>query len=156
MGTSGKKWSVIYAGTGTINTSDERLKTQIKPSDLGLEFINKLNPISYKWINGGNKIVKDANGEDLKDEQGYVITEPTPGKRIHYGLLAQQLKSVLNEVGNEDFAGWVLSNVDDPDSEQAIRYSELIAPLIKAVQELSTEVKTLKSELAAIKYDDGK
>ena len=34
---------------GTINTSDERLKKDIQDSDLGLDFINKLRPVSYKF-----------------------------------------------------------------------------------------------------------
>lgn len=31
LGASGKRWSVVYAGTGTINTSDAREKTGVQP-----------------------------------------------------------------------------------------------------------------------------
>ena len=50
-------WKTIYSNTGTINTSDQRLKTNILSSDLGLDFINKLNPVSYKFIEGGKEII---------------------------------------------------------------------------------------------------
>ena len=34
-----------------IATSDQRHKTEIADSDLGLSFINRLRPIKYKWRN---------------------------------------------------------------------------------------------------------
>ena len=62
-------------------------------------------------------------------------------------LSAQQVKSVLDELGIENFAGWVLANKDDPASTQGLRYTEFIAPLIKAVQELSQKVADLEAKL---------
>jgi hypothetical protein len=41
----------------------------------------------------------------------------------------------------------VLADKDDPNSIQGLRYSEFIAPLIKAIQELSQEVADLKAKL---------
>ncbi len=54
--TSTNKWSAIYAANWTIQTSDEREKTEIKESILWLDFINALNPVSYKWKVGGNEV----------------------------------------------------------------------------------------------------
>ena len=36
-------------------------------------------------------------------------------------------------------------------TEYGLRYTEFVGPLIKAVQELSAEVETLKTEVAALK-----
>ena len=126
-------WKTIYSNTGTINTSDQRLKTDILSSDLGLEFINKLNPVSYKFIEGGKEIV---DGDPVS----------VPGNRTHYGLIAQEVKQVLEQTNIEDFAGWVLLDKENPDSEQALRYEEFISPLIKAVQELTARVKALEEQ----------
>jgi hypothetical protein len=126
-------WKTVYSNTGTINTSDQRLKTDVLSSDLGLEFINKLNPVSYKFIEGGKEIV---DGDPVS----------VPGTRTHYGLIAQEVKQVLEQTGIEDFAGWVLLDKEDPDSEQALRYEEFISPLIKAVQELTARVKALEEQ----------
>ena len=126
-------WKTVYSNTGTINTSDQRLKTDILSSDLGLDFINELNPVSYKFIEGGKEIV---NGDPVS----------VPGNRTHYGLIAQEVKQVLEETNIEDFAGWVLLDKEDPDSEQALRYEEFISPLIKAVQELTARVKALEEQ----------
>jgi len=134
LGASSFLWSVVYAKTGTINTSDIRAKTEITPSVLGLDFIKSLNPVSYKFKVGGNQVDK---------ETGEVTA--IPGARTHFGLLAQEVKASLDELApGQDFSGWVLMDMDDPDSYQGLRYDSFIAPMIKAIQELSAKVKALE------------
>ncbi len=128
LGGSGARWSAVWAATGTIQTSDIRQKTDIAPSDLGLDFICALEPVKYRWIVGGN-------------EAG----APRPGRRTHYGLLAQQVQAVL---AGADFAGHILADPADPDSEQGLRYDAFIAPLISAVQELASRIDQLERDPA--------
>lgn len=128
---SNRFWKTIYSNTGTINTSDQRLKTNIVISDLGLNFINKLNPVSYKFIEGGKEVI-----------DGDIVS--IPGSRTHYGLIAQEVKATLDESGVSDFAGWVKIDMSEEDSIQGLRYDQFIAPLIKAVQELTARVKALE------------
>lgn len=116
LGTAGNRWSVVYAATGTINTSDARQKTEVQDTDLGLEFVNSLRPVSFKWIS---------------DRLGVV----------NYGLLAQEVESVL---GGKAFGGHVYDKGADV---HGLRYDQFIAPLIKAVQELSAEVERLKEQI---------
>ena len=131
-GLGGNRWSVIYSATALINTSDEREKTEIVDSPLGLNFVMSLKPVAYKFKTGGNNVSEDG-----------AIT-PIEGKRQHFGLLAQQVKEVC---GNIDFGGWVLTNKNDPNSTQGLRYDEFIAPMIKAIQELSAKVTALEAKL---------
>jgi hypothetical protein len=112
-------WKNIYLNSAATVISDERTKENILVSDLGLDFINKLNPVKYNKIDGN---------------------------RTHYGLIAQQVKSVLDEASIEDFGGWVISDINDPEGQQALRYEEFISPLIKAVQELTARVKLLEEK----------
>jgi len=136
-GANGARWSAVWAVNGTIQTSDQRDKTNIEPTPLGLEFINKLNPVSYKWIEGGRVVVS-------VDELGNETTEPVPGQRTHHGLLSQEVKAALPE--GVDFGGWVLTDKENPDSQQALRYDQFIAPLINAIKELSAKVEVLESK----------
>jgi hypothetical protein len=129
--TSNRFWKTIYSNTGTVATSDQRLKTDVVSSNLGLNFINDLNPVSYKFIEGGKEIV-----------DGDLVS--IPGSRTHYGLIAQEVKEVLDASGVADFAGWVKLDMSEADSMQALRYDQFIAPLIKAVQELTARVKALE------------
>ena len=128
LGASDARWSTLWAATGTIQTSDIRQKTDLEPCDLGLDFICALIPVKYRWRVGG-----------LEDGT------PRPGRRTHYGLLAQDVQAVL---GATDFAGHILSDPADPDSEQGLRYDAFIAPLIRAVQELAERVGELEDAKA--------
>lgn len=112
-------WKNIYLNSAATVISDERTKENIITSDLGLTFINNLTPVKYNKIGG---------------------------ERTHYGLIAQQVKSVLDEANIADFGGWVISDVNDPEGQQALRYEEFISPLIKAVQELTARVKSLEEK----------
>jgi len=114
-----RAWKNIYLNTAATVISDERTKENIAPSDLGLSFINNLSPVKYNKIGGD---------------------------RTHYGLIAQQVKSVLDEANIADFGGWVISDVNDSEGQQALRYEEFISPLIKAVQELTARVKLLEEK----------
>ena len=148
LGNSSTKWSVVYAATGTINTSDERLKDVEGPVPLGLDFVKELAPVAYRWKTGGHAIetrmVEDPAGKEGVGPVAQDFPIPRPGGRTHYGLLAQQVKALLDARG-VDFAGWTLAEKDDPRSEQGLRYDQFVPVLIRAVQELAAEVEELEA-----------
>ena len=140
LGHSGGRWTEVFAVNGTINTSDENQKTDIADSDLGLDFINALRPVKFKWIE----------------------TEGRAGVRTHYGLLGQEVETVLGGAAS-DTAIWTNALIEahpemeaDPERnvphvaaveehyEQGLRYTELISPMIKAIQELTARVAALE------------
>jgi hypothetical protein len=63
--------------------------------------------------------------------------------RFHHGLIAQEVRDLLQSKGI-DFGGFQDHKVNGGDDVLSIGYVELIAPLIKAVQELSAEIEELK------------
>ena len=119
LGETNYRWSTLYA-VNAINTSDRNEKNTIIESDLGLEFVNKLKPVSYKW--------NDSYQDD----------------KTHYGLIAQDIEeTVLAEGKAITDAGFI----DKPaEGQMSLAYNELISPLIKAIQELSAEVEALKAK----------
>jgi hypothetical protein len=148
LGNSSFRWDDVRATNGTIQTSDRNLKTQISGSDLGLDFINDLNPVKYQWLSEG---------------------------RPHYGLIAQEVSSSLakSSVHTDNFAGyvenrmfvsasvsgsekdirdtadWEMENFTAiPNPELSLRYNEFLSPMIKAIQELSSQVETLKAQIS--------
>jgi len=132
-----KRWQDVYATNGTIQTSDAREKKDISDCTLGLSFVNSLRPVSYKWIQTGSKLTDNPDGSASLVEK--------VGKRTHYGLLAQEVEKAVTDAGIDvdDFAPCI-GSPDDPNATRGLRYQELIAPLIKAVQELSAKVKVLE------------
>ena len=90
------------------------MKQDIADCDLGIDFVNTLKPKSFK--------MKDL--EEKHDDYN----------KKHYGLIAQDLKD-----------GKLKDSVyGDKDGEYGLAYNDLIAPLIKAVQELSAKVEVLE------------
>jgi hypothetical protein len=143
LGQGSERWQAVYAVNGTIQTSDRRQKTDITEALLGSDFIKTLKPVSYKWIEGG----KEPTGEI--DENGDRVFISIPGQRTHWGFIAQDVKEAVDAAGI-DFGGWLLDDKDDPDSQQALRYDQFIAPLTKALQEALAEIDVLKSKVAAL------
>lgn len=140
-GSNAQRWSAVWAANGTIQTSDERTKTDISNSVLGLDFVRTLRPVSFKYIEGGREVTGQVDGQ----EPTFIVK---PGVRTHFGLIAQEVKAALPE--GVDFGGWVLTDTNDPDSQQALRYDQFISPLIQAVKELSAKVESLEARIAAM------
>lgn len=144
-----RRWRRLYSNNTTISTSDIRLKTDISDSPLGLAFVESLRAVNYRWIVGKKEPVLGPDGKPViigYDDKGKPIMEMTeiPGVRLHYGFIAQEVKQALDASGVEDFAGWVLDDLSDPNSYQSLSYEQFIAPLVKAIQELSAKIKILE------------
>lgn len=146
-----RRWQRLYSNNTTISTSDVRLKTDVSDSPLGLDFINALRPVNYKWIVGRQEVAVDSEGKSIiigETAEGKPIfqMDEIPGSRLHYGFIAQEVKQVLDSTDAPDFAGWVQDDLSDPDSTQSLSYEQFIAPLTKAVQELSARVVALENK----------
>lgn len=70
LGNSADRWLAVFAVNGTIQTSDERDKAAIEDSELGLELVDRLRPVSYRWKEG-------------------------PDQGTHHGLIAQEMVEAL-------------------------------------------------------------
>jgi hypothetical protein len=136
LGASGIRWSAVWAANGTIQTSDEREKKDIIDADLGLNFILKLRPVSFKWKVGKNIITNEIDGVDDEGKQKVKsITKPIEGKRRHYGLLAQEVKEVLGDI---DFGGFIH---DIETNIMGLRYDQFIPILIKGIKEQQIQIQ---------------
>ena len=147
---------------GTVqNRSDLRDKADVRDTLLGLDFINKLRPVDYKWdmreyykenypIKKDNQTEEDYKiiiNEYIENNKLSNITHngTKKGNRYHHGLIAQEVKQVLVE-NNIDFGGYQDHSTNGGDDVLSIGYDELIAPLIKSIQELTKEIKLLKEK----------
>ena len=77
LGKSSRRWSVVYAGTGTINTSDAREKTApMQIDDAVLDAWGDVHLITFQWLESIR-----LKGED--------------GARWHFGVIAQQVRDAF-------------------------------------------------------------
>lgn len=128
----GDSATTTYAYGAVQNRSDARDKTDVRCTVLGLQFINALTAVDFRW---------DFR-EDYK-KAGLEKDGSLARKRYHHGLIAQQVKAVCDSIG-VDFAGYQDHKKAGGDDVLSIGYGELIAPLIRAVQELTERVKALE------------
>lgn len=119
--------TVIRAAVTTITSlSDERDKKEIQELPVGLEFVEKLKPVKFVWND------RDEDGKhDIED----------------FGFIAQDLKSAQEE----SEAGYLnLVYEANPEKLEA-SYGKLLPVLVKAIQEMSSEIKSLKEEISILK-----
>lgn len=123
IGSSGYKWDNLYANN-LQTTSDKNKKENIANTDIGLEFIEKLNPVKY----------------NLKDDEN---------KEVRYGLIAQDIEKIAKELNiNFDACKYEIDINEETGEEiktYTLGYNDLFAPIIKSIQDLSNEIKELKN-----------
>lgn len=129
LGTASARWSQIYAASATINTSDRREKIDIAAADLGLDFVRRLRPVSYRW-----RVAEQV--ADPADPAAPPV--PREGRRRHFGLIAQEVAAALD---GRDAALWVR---DAETGLEGLRYAEFVPVLVKAVQDLAGRLDRLE------------
>ena len=122
--------------------SDERIKTDVKDGDLGLDFIKLLKPKKFKKVNPAkypDSIRKPQDGVNSKGEE-FEWTDAQANK-VWDGLIAQDVKEAIDACGTS-YSGWN----EEKNSKQLLTYATLVVPLIKAVQELTAKVEALEAK----------
>lgn len=148
LGSPSGRFIKLYSTQAVDVSSDIRRKTNILAYDEKIEsFYDKLKPISYELINGHSG-------------------------RKHYGFIAQEVESAMNEVGL-DYKDMALlqkapmdaeGNEIDPttivdystderivDYEYSLAYTEMISINTHMIQKLRQEITQLKNEISEIK-----
>ena len=114
--------TVIQGQVAFTSSSDARLKDRITPVSDGLALINDLNPVSYHRTNN-------------------------PESDIEMGLLAQEVEATLEKHGLGN-SGMVHQPTED--AYMSLRYNDLLAPMIKAIQELDDASEAKDAQIASL------
>ena len=141
---NGRIYNQFTANATWTHTSDERMKKDIQTNtDCGLDFINDLRTVTYKW---------KAPSEHPEEFVSYNAdkTEAAHTEKM-YGFIAQEVKAAMDTHNITDFAGW--DCLEEQGGQQGISYEMFVMPLVKAVQELSAKVTTLETKVAALEAE---
>jgi len=120
--------------------SDKRDKTDVDTIKMGLDFVNKLEPVTYRW-DKRSKYSRDLNATPTGEhKENWLDT----------GFLAQDVEYLEKEYGYkiEDNTN-LTTNLSKDGKQYGLTYAKFIPILTKAIQELSEEVKELKTKLEA-------
>jgi hypothetical protein len=135
IGAASYRWSVVYAGTGTINTSDEREKQQISALD-----------------DAERRVAFAIKGLVKKYKYNDAVAIKGPDARIHVGVIAQEVVAAFAAEGLDatryallchdtweaepeemDDEGHVTSPGREAGERYGVRYDELLAFMIAAL-----------------------
>ena len=120
--------SATFVGDVTANTSDERLKTNIRKIDNALEKVSQINGVYYNFTDEALKLNHTLN----KEEQ--------------VGLLAQEVQSVLPHIIKPAPFDIDMESGESISGENylTIQYEKIVPLLLEAIKELKAEVDELK------------
>jgi hypothetical protein len=149
----GNSSTTTYAYGSVQNRSDERDKTDIQNSNLGLDFVMQLQPRMFRWdmredyrppAPGPNATPEEIAAWQEACKLANITHDGTHKRtRYHHGLIAQEVKQTMDSMG-VDFGGYQDHTIKGGDAVLSLGYEELIAPLIKAIQELKAEFDEYK------------
>jgi hypothetical protein len=165
----GDSSTTTYAYGAVQDRSDARDKTDIRDTQLGLSFILALRPRDFKWdmredYRTPSPVRPDpltyptdaayqaalsqweidyANWEEANKLANITHNGTHTRVRYHQGLIAQEVKQAMDQLG-VDFGGYQDHSIKGGDAVLTIGYEELVAPLIKAIQELKAEFDEYK------------
>jgi hypothetical protein len=120
--------------------SDGRFKREIREDISGLDFVNKLRPVSYMI---DRTAIQKFLGEPDSIANSKFANKQKPIRQT--GFVAQEVDALVKK------SGYVFSGVDVPKNDKdpyTIRYAEFVIPLVKAVQELSAKNDEREKQIA--------
>lgn len=131
LGTAAKRWTTVYATTGTINTSDKRQKTNFEPLMLGLKEVLYMadRTLSFDW------------------------KEKSIGGR-QYGFFAQDLLKVMPlavDASNPDLLGVNFANITPVIFNAIKEVNSKVVLVSNKVDEQAKEIAALKKEIQQLK-----
>jgi hypothetical protein len=121
----------LYCADTSISSSDKRDKTDVVDFTNGLNWINQLKPVTYRW---DKRCWYDDNTPDGSKKRN----------KKHIGFLAQDVLAIEGNPTNKD--DMLVVNLNEDDSAYGLKYERLVPVLVNAIKELSAKVTALEAK----------
>ncbi len=125
------------------NVSDARFKTDVRENVVGLPFIMKLRPVTYRL-----DMDAIAKFNHTPDSLRLPESEKLKAAELQSGFIAQEVEQAARAVGY-DFHG--VDAPDNPNDHYGLRYAEFVVPLVKAVQEQQEIIRNQQQIIEQLK-----
>ena len=128
----------------SISSSDSRDKTDVENFTHGLNYIEQLRPVTYRWDKRAwyvDKLGKDMTNDDVKN------AKPDGSRKknkINVGFLAQEVQAIEEDLGYKASEESNLVFNDNDGFQYGLKYERLVPMLVNAIKELSAKVKALE------------
>ena len=135
-----------------VHHSDKRFKEDIKPSILGLDFIETIKPVDFFWKDD----YLEDNIEENNIQNNWKKNQKNVLANVQQGFIAQDLQKAVYDFTGSNTALSAVYKQNFTDKEQD-KYKEeelghvdmvkLVPVLVKSIQELSAKVKLLQARV---------
>ena len=154
----GNSETTVYAYGAVQDRSDARDKADVRDTILGSDFILSLRPVDFRWDMRDDYIETVERESEVLDEEGNpvmqvefeVIRHEKDGSRkrtrYHHGFIAQEVRETMRNLG-VDFGGFQDHSINGGNDVLSLGYQELIAPMVKTIQELAKRVAELEKKV---------
>lgn len=117
--------------------SDARFKENVKEDVKGLDFINKLRPVTYTFdTRKFDEFLMKNMSDSVRRSRMKTMDYGPSSLIVHTGFMAQEVEKAAIETG------FTFDGVNVPENEDqnyGVAYSQFVIPLVKAVQELNAK-----------------
>lgn len=107
LGRSNTRWRNVWATNGVIQTSDARLKTDIRALAYGLNEVMRMRPVAYRWANSTDQTTAQLGflAQDMEKIAPEVVVHTPPAEGADaYGMKYTELIPVLTKAIQEQQA----------------------------------------------------
>ena len=147
----------FYCVQSTINTSDERDKTDIETFTHGLDFVNQMRPVTYRWDRRSWYCEKDEEGNPIpitEEDFASVVSDGSKKRaEIQLGFIGQEVQAIEQQYG---YSQTKEDGTPDEDTElivdtvnnglgMGLQYARVVPVLVNAIKELSAKVTALEN-----------
>lgn len=155
----GNSLQTTYAFGAVQDRSDARDKADVRDTILGSDFILSLRPVDFRWDMRDDYIETVERESEVLDEEGNPVTQAEfevirhekdgsrKRTRYHHGFIAQEVRETMSKLG-VDFGGFQDHKVNGGSDVLSLGYEELIAPIVKTIQELNARIEVLEAKEA--------
>lgn len=119
--------------------SDGRFKTNIRADVPGLEFITKLQPVTFNWDLEAMDKFQGINESKKAEDTSITKARNEKEKKIYTGFVAQEVEKAA------EACGYNFSGLIKPAHEKDVyklSYSEFVVPLVRAVKEQQKQIES--------------
>ena len=137
----------IGGAVGWSNLSDGRFKTDVTPNVPGLDFIMRLEPVTFHWDLAA---LDQFQGKDQSNEplpKAMKEARRKKQEKTFTGFVAQQVEEAAEEIGYE-FSG--IRKPANENSTYNLSYAEFVVPLVKAVQQQQKTIENQQKMIDAL------
>ena len=136
FGTTTNRWWKIYT-YGVDTGSDRKLKDITGDISFAKDLIMSLNPVEFMW----------KNGDHRRTRMGFIAQEVAEWAKSHNLNLSVYSASFKDD---DDMTAYYGEDIDDEQLIWSMEYEQLIAPVVKVIQEQQHTIDNLTQRIEAL------